>query len=118
MHQRLPVLIFAGVMAAIPFIPPVAEAFRAVPLSAMEWLLVAIVASANAGLDLRYRVTSNLTLNATINPDFCQVEVDPAVLNLSAFETFFEERRPFFVEGSGLFGFGGLNAALALSAIR
>src|SRR3989454_8753736 len=57
----------------------------------------------------RSLLTSNLTLNATVNPDFGQVEVDPAVVNLSAFETFFEERRPFFVEGAGYFGFGGLN---------
>ena len=60
---------------------------------------------ANAGADLKYSIASNLTLNATINPDFGQVEADPAVLNLSAFETQFEERRPFFVEGRGLFDF-------------
>ncbi|HTE46562.1 MAG TPA: DUF5916 domain-containing protein [Gemmatimonadaceae bacterium] len=58
------------------------------------------------GLDLKDRLTSNLTLDATINPDFGQVEVDPAVLNLSAFETFFPEKRPFFVEGSQVFDFG------------
>lgn len=62
-----------------------------------------------AGLDARVLLTSNLTVNATINPDFGQVEVDPAVVNLSAFETFFQERRPFFVEGAGYFGFGGLS---------
>ena len=59
-----------------------------------------------AGLDLKDRLTSNLTLDATFNPDFGQVEVDPAVLNLSAFETFFPEKRPFFVEGSQVFDFG------------
>ncbi|HXV86344.1 MAG TPA: DUF5916 domain-containing protein [Gemmatimonadales bacterium] len=64
---------------------------------------------ARAGLDARVLLTSNLTLTATVNPDFGQVEVDPAVVNLSAFETFFQERRPFFVEGAGYFGFGGLN---------
>lgn len=58
-----------------------------------------------AGGDLKYRVASNLLLNATVNPDFGQVEADPSVLNLSAFETFFTERRPFFVEGKGLFTF-------------
>lgn len=58
-----------------------------------------------AGADLKYGLSSNLTLNATINPDFGQVEADPAVLNLSAFESFFEERRPFFLEGSGIFSF-------------
>jgi hypothetical protein len=58
---------------------------------------------------MKYLLTSNVTLDATINPDFGQVEVDPAVVNLSAFETFFPEHRPFFVEGSGTFDFGGFN---------
>jgi hypothetical protein len=57
-------------------------------------------------VDLKYRLTSNHTVDATINPDFGQVEVDPAVINLTAFETFFPERRPFFVEGAELFRFG------------
>jgi hypothetical protein len=61
------------------------------------------------GADLKYLLTSNLTLDATFNPDFGQVEVDPAVVNLSAFETFYPERRPFFVEGSGLFDFGSFS---------
>ena len=61
----------------------------------------------DVGADLRLGLTSNLTLNATINPDFGQVEVDPAVVNLSAFETFFPEKRPFFVEGASVFNFGG-----------
>ena len=55
------------------------------------------------GADLKYRVASNLTLDATINPDFGQVEADPGVLNLTAYETFFPEKRPFFVAGRGLF---------------
>jgi hypothetical protein len=55
------------------------------------------------GGDLKYAISSNMTLTATVNPDFGQVEADPSVLNLSAFETFFRERRPFFVEGTGLF---------------
>lgn len=58
------------------------------------------------GADAKYLLTSNLTLSATINPDFGQAEVDPAVVNLSAFETFFPEKREFFIEGSGLFDFG------------
>jgi hypothetical protein len=61
----------------------------------------------DAGADVRLGIGSNMTLDATINPDFGQVEVDPAVLNLSAFETFYQEKRPFFVEGSGIFAFGG-----------
>jgi hypothetical protein len=55
------------------------------------------------GGDVKYRLAPNLTLDATINPDFGQVESDPAVLNLSAYESFFDERRPFFVAGRGLF---------------
>jgi hypothetical protein len=62
------------------------------------------------GLDLTYRATGNLTLNATVNPDFGQVEADPAEVNLSVFETRLGERRPFFVEGSEIFRFGGRGA--------
>ncbi len=57
----------------------------------------------SAGVDLKYAVRPSLTLTATINPDFGQVEADPAEVNLTAFESFFSERRPFFVEGSGIF---------------
>jgi hypothetical protein len=63
----------------------------------------------NAGGDLKYLLTSNLTLDATVNPDFGQVEVDPATINLSAYETYYEEKRPFFIAGSSAFGFGGMN---------
>ena len=59
----------------------------------------------SVGGDFRYSLASNLLVNATVNPDFGQVEADPSELNLSAFETFFDERRPFFVEGKGLFTF-------------
>lgn len=65
--------------------------------------------TARIGADVKYLLTNNLTLDATINPDFGQVEVDPAVVNLSAFETFFQERRPFFVSGGGSFSFGSFN---------
>ena len=58
------------------------------------------------GADIKYGITSNITVDATVNPDFGQVEADPAVVNLSAFETFFQERRPFFIEGTGIFQFG------------
>jgi hypothetical protein len=60
-----------------------------------------------AGADLKMGLGPNLTLDATFNPDFGQVEADPAEVNLTAFETFFSERRPFFVEGSDLFGSRG-----------
>jgi len=60
---------------------------------------------ASLGVDLKYALRPGLTLTGTLNPDFGQVEADPAVVNLSAFETFFSERRPFFVEGGGIFSF-------------
>jgi hypothetical protein len=59
----------------------------------------------NAGLDAKIAVSNDLTLNLTVNPDFGQVEADPSVVNLSAFETFYQEKRPFFVEGSNIFSF-------------
>lgn len=59
----------------------------------------------SAGGDIKYGVTSNITIDATVNPDFGQVEADPSVVNLTAFETFYQERRPFFVEGTGIFSF-------------
>jgi hypothetical protein len=60
---------------------------------------------ARFGADMKYGITSNLTIDATVNPDFGQVEADPSQVNLSGFETFFGERRPFFLEGQGLFRF-------------
>ena len=65
--------------------------------------------TSRVGGDLKYNITSNFTLDATVNPDFGQVEVDPAVVNLSDFETTFQEKRPFFVANSSAFSFGGLN---------
>ena len=58
------------------------------------------------GADIKYGLTSNFTLNATINPDFGQIESDEAQVNLSANETFFREQRPFFIEGGNIFRFG------------
>ena len=66
---------------------------------------------AASGADAKYGLATNLTLDATINPDFGQVEVDPAVVNLTAFETFFEEKRPFFIEGSQTFANYGQSGA-------
>ncbi len=63
--------------------------------------------ASSMGLNLKYRLASNMTLDAAVNPDFGQVEVDPAVVNLTAYETRFEEKRPFFVEGGDIFQFGG-----------
>jgi hypothetical protein len=63
-----------------------------------------------AGGDLRLLAGGSLVLDATFNPDFGQVEVDPAIVNLTAFETFFDEKRPFLLEGASLFSFAQLNA--------
>lgn len=65
-------------------------------------------AGGSVGVDVKMGVTSGLTLTGTVNPDFGQVELDPAVVNLTAFETQFSERRPFFVEGADVFRFGQL----------
>ena len=65
----------------------------------------------SVGLDLRRKVGSSFALDATVNPDFGQVEVDPAVVNLTDFETFFPEKRPFFVEGAQIFDNFGRNGA-------
>jgi len=67
--------------------------------------------AAGIGLDAKWGFASNMTLDATLNPDFGQVEVDPAVVNLTVFETFYEERRPFFIEGSQAFDNFGRNGA-------
>ena len=60
----------------------------------------------DAGGDIKLGIGPNIMLDATISPDFGQVEADPAVLNLTAFETFFAEKRPFFLEGADIFKFG------------
>jgi hypothetical protein len=65
-------------------------------------------ARVSAGGDIKVLLTSNLTLNATLNPDFGQVEVDPASLNLTAFETYYQEKRPFFIADASAFSFGGM----------
>ncbi|MFQ5823957.1 MAG: DUF5916 domain-containing protein [bacterium] len=56
----------------------------------------------SGGLDAKIGVTSDLTLDVTVNPDFGQVEADPSEVNLTAFETFFQEKRPFFIEGQNI----------------
>ncbi len=91
--RRLEILPYT--LAKSSFVDPGANPFRSNPDH-----------RAAAGVDLLYGVTSNLTLNAAFNPDFGQVEVDPAVINLGVYETFFAEKRPFFIEGSEIFDFG------------
>jgi len=63
-------------------------------------------AAASGGFDLKGGLSSNLTLDLSVNPDFGQVEVDPAVINISDEETYYEEKRPFFIEGASIFDFG------------
>lgn len=63
-------------------------------------------AEIDAGLDVKYGITPNLTADLTINTDFAQVEADEEQVNLSRFSLFFPEKRPFFMEGAGLFDFG------------
>jgi len=59
----------------------------------------------SGGLDAKIGLTTDFTMDVTINPDFGQVEADPSVLNLSAFEVFYEERRPFFLEGNNILSY-------------
>jgi hypothetical protein len=59
----------------------------------------------NGGLDAKFGITNNMTLDLTVNPDFGQVEADPSEVNLTAYETFFEEKRPFFIEGKNITSF-------------
>jgi hypothetical protein len=92
---------------ALPYV--VARSAHVEPASAADPFNDGSVLDYRIGGDFKFLLNSSLTLSATLNPDFGQVEVDPAVVNLSAFETFFDERRPFFIEGAGMFGFGGLS---------
>lgn len=69
----------------------------------------------NMGLDAKIGISSNFTLDLTINPDFGQVESDPSVMNLTAFETFYEEKRPFFLEGLTIFDYKFDNQSLFYS---
>lgn len=100
----------AGRFEALPYVLSRARRARATP---GDPFFDGAEADARVGLDVSYGLGSAFTLDATLNPDFGQVEADPAVVNLTAFETFFPERRPFFVEDARVFDFdlsGGRNA--------
>jgi len=73
--------------------------------------------SARVGGDVSVGLGSSLTLSATFNPDFGQVEADPAVVNLGAFEVFFDERRPFFTEGARFLDMGNLFYSRRIGAL-
>jgi hypothetical protein len=89
----------------LEIVPYVLGDVKTQPAEAGNPLTKATDPNGSVGVDLKYALRPGLTLTGTVNPDFGQVEADPAVVNLSAFETFFSERRPFFVEGSGIFSF-------------
>jgi hypothetical protein len=81
-----------------------AESFQAVPENPFQ--SSGKLSKLNGGIDAKIGVTNNMTMDLTINPDFGQVEADPSVVNLSAYETFFSEKRPFFIEGNNITNFG------------
>ncbi len=81
-----------------------AETFEAVPEN--PFLANGSSHKLNAGIDAKIGVTNNMTMDLTINPDFGQVEADPSEVNLSAYETFYSEKRPFFIEGNNITNFG------------
>lgn len=93
--------------ARTEFVPYVRTQFETQPVGATNRFIPARQFAGAAGGDARFKLPQSLTLTATINPDFGQVEADPAVVNLSAFEVFFQERRPFFLENADGFRFGG-----------
>ncbi|HEY8166285.1 MAG TPA: DUF5916 domain-containing protein [Gemmatimonadaceae bacterium] len=92
----------------LEFLPYVSTKLTRAPGSSADPFFDKNDVAPSAGADLRYGLPGGLTLTATVNPDFGQVEVDPSVVNLSAFETFFPEKRPFFLEGADVFSFGNI----------
>jgi hypothetical protein len=91
---------------SIEFVPYASSKSEFTPAEPQDPFHGSRTVSGLAGGDLRMPVGGSMTLNATVNPDFGQVEVDPAVVNLSDVETYFPEKRPFFVEGSSIFDAG------------
>jgi hypothetical protein len=90
----------------LELLPYAVTSLHAGPADAGDPFFDGTATNTRVGADVSYGLGAAFTLDATINPDFGQVEADPAVINLSAFETFFEERRPFFVQNARVFDFG------------
>ena len=90
----------------IELLPYVRTQIETQPTAARNRFIPASRLATSVGGDMRVKLPQSLTLTATVNPDFGQVEADPAVVNLSAFEIFFPERRPFFLENADAFTFG------------
>ena len=80
------------------------ETFKAEPEN--PFLAKGKLSKLNGGIDAKIGITNNMTMDLTINPDFGQVEADPSEVNLSAYETFLSEKRPFFIEGNNITNFG------------
>jgi hypothetical protein len=108
---------FFGDVAGVGDVPPtrrleaapyVSDRIDRLPGTAANPFYHATGSHPSVGADVKLGVSRGLTLTATVNPDFGQVEVDPAVVNLSAFEISFPEKRPFFTEGANVFAFGRL----------
>lgn len=92
--RRLEIMPFAlGELKTMPEVPG-----NPFTINGREW-------KGNSGLDAKIGISSNFTVDITVNPDFGQVESDPSVMNLTAFETFYEEKRPFFLEGLTIFDY-------------
>ncbi len=87
-----------------PYAVAKTESFKSVPENPFQ--STGKLSKLNGGIDAKIGVTNNMTMDLTINPDFGQVEADPSVVNLSAYETFFNEKRPFFIEGNNITNFG------------
>ncbi len=87
-----------------PYAVAKTESFKSVPENPFQ--STGKLSKLNGGIDAKIGVTNNMTMDLTINPDFGQVEADPSVVNLSAYETFFTEKRPFFIEGNNITNFG------------
>ncbi len=86
-----------------PYTVASAETFTAVPEN--PFLSKGNAVKINGGIDAKIGVTNNMTMDLSINPDFGQVEADPSEVNLEAYETFFREKRPFFIEGNNITNF-------------
>jgi len=87
-----------------PYAVVKSETFKAVPEN--PFLAKGKLSGINGGIDAKIGVTNNMTMDLTINPDFGQIEADPSEVNLTAYETFFTEKRPFFIEGNNITNFG------------
>ncbi len=102
-------LSLAGTLSG--FEPPPQRNLKVTPYALVEWLEEGEEAAEREdnqeiGLDVKYSVTPSLTLDATVNTDFAQVEVDEFQINLDRFNLFFPEKRPFFLENAGYFSVG------------